>query len=413
MERIRVAVIGAGGIFRGAHLPAYPEIPEAKLVALCDLSEESLNATMERMREIYLARAERAEREGEKGRAEQLRKDLEEVRLYKDFRRMLREVKPDLVDVCTMPDTHHIVSVEALRQGAHVMCEKPMARTWLECLEVIEAVEETGKFYQHNENWLFDPVYYTMRKAIEAGLIGEVVAIFLNTSHMGPENRPHFWDPMVDGGGSLLDNGVHAIGASWFLSGLEKRPQRVKAAEPFGITIRMRSRILGNAYRDFRVEDDGHILIWFEDPNTGAWTTAHVEGSWSGSDSLPTMVVGTCGVMRLGFEEGRSFLLLTDAFGNERRIEATGPTWTFWPSSFYGEIKNMCQCILEGRKPLSDERFGAEVQAIVGASYLSQREGKRAVTLDEYKEWALKIKQKHGRKAPEVLIREQLKCLEG
>ncbi|HIE09346.1 MAG TPA: Gfo/Idh/MocA family oxidoreductase, partial [Armatimonadetes bacterium] len=401
----------AGGIFRGAHLPAYPEIPEAKIVALCDVSDSNLNATLKRMQELYLARAERAEKEGDKERAEQLRQDLKEVRVYKDFRRMLRQVKPDLVDVCTMPDTHHLISVEALRQGAHVMCEKPMARTWLECLEVVEAVSETGKFYQHNENWLFDPVYYTMRKVIEAGLIGDVVAIFLNTSHMGPENMPHFWDPMVDGGGALLDNGVHAIGASWFLAGLEKRPQRVKAAEPSGITIRMRSRILGGTYREFKVEDDGHILIWFEDPDSGAWATAHVEGSWSGSDSLPTMVIGTSGVIRLSVEEGRKFLVITDPSGNERRIEASGPTWTFWPSSFYGEIKNMCQCVIEGRKPLSDENFGAEVQAIVGSAYLSQREGKRAITLDEYKEWALKIKRKHGRKAPEVLIREQLKCL--
>jgi predicted dehydrogenase len=42
-----------------------------------------------------------------------------------------------------------------------------MARTWLECIDVCEVVEETGRFYQHNENWLFDPFYYTARKLIE------------------------------------------------------------------------------------------------------------------------------------------------------------------------------------------------------------------------------------------------------
>jgi hypothetical protein len=69
----------------------------------------------------------------------------------------------------------------------------------------------------------------------------------------------------------------------------------------------------------------------------------------------------------------------------------------------------MVRCILNNTKPLCDHNIGAESQAIVGAAYLSQREGQRAVTLDEFKSWALQIRKKHGKKANEVLIEEQLK----
>lgn len=409
MERVRVGVVGTGGIFQGAHLPAYPEIPEAQIVALCDVSKESLQQAFKRLSELSERRAKRAEEEGDKERAQQLRDDVKQIKLYTDYREMLRKEKPDLVEICTSPDFHAPVAIAALKAGCHAMCEKPMARTWLECLEVCEVVEKTGRFYQHNENWLYDPFYYTARKLIDAGAIGEVVAMYLNTSHPGPENRLVFWEEGRSGGGSLLDNGIHAVTASWYLAGFDSQPVIVKAALPIGITQRMRHRIINNRFREFRVEDDGHILIRYEHPKTKAWATAHVEGSWSHADSPPTAILGTMGSLRPVREEGQNFVEITDAFGNKRRVEATGPTWTFWPSSFYGEIKNMVQCVLTNTKPLCDERIGAESQAIVGAAYLSQREGQRAVTLDEFKAWARQIQKKVGKKANEVLIEEQLK----
>ncbi len=409
MERVRIGVVGTGGIFVGAHLPAYPEIPEAHIVALCDISQESLRRAMKRLGELYERRARRAEEEGEKERAEQLRRDVQQIRLYTDYGEMLQKEKPDLVEICTSPDFHAPVAIAALKAGCHVMCEKPMARTWLECLEVCEVVEQTGRFYQHNENWLYDPFYYTARKLIDAGVIGEVVAMYLNTAHAGPENRLFFWDERKAGGGSLLDNGIHAITASWYLAGFDRHPVVVKAASPIGIAQRMKHRIIDNRFREFRVEDDGHVLIRYEHPQTKAWATAHVEGSWSHPDSPPTVILGTTGSLSHVWEDGRQFVEITDAFGNRRRIEATGPTWTFWPSSFYGEIINMVRCVLANTKPLCDHHIGAESQAIVGAAYLSQREGQRAVSLDEFKAWALQIRKKHGKKADEVLIEEQLK----
>ena len=410
MDRVRVGVVGTGGIFRGAHLKAYAEIPELRLTALCDVSKTSLDAAIQQMKAVYGQRIAKATEEKDGDTAERLKADLENVKVVRDYTKMLQATKPDLVDICTSPDFHTPVAIAALRAGCHAMCEKPMARTWLECVDVVEAAEKTGKFYQHNENWLYDPPWYTARKLIDSGAIGEVQVVFLATAHGGPEMGPGFWNPMVSGGGSLLDNGIHAITASWFTVGMDKKPVRVKAAEPYGLTIRMPRRLLSGVYSDVEVEDDGHILIHFENEAKGSWATAHVEGSWSHRDSLDTMIVGTNGVMKFVTVEGTPYAEIADAFGHTRQVAVSGPTWAFYPSSFYGEIRSMCLSVLRNAKPFCDERIGAESSAIVGAAYLSQARGKIGVEVEEFKAFAEGIRKEHGEKAPGVLIRT---CLEG
>lgn len=408
LDRVRVGVIGAGGIFRGAHLPAYPDLLSSQLVAIADPAPQSLQATETRMKQIYEEKAQQAEQKGDQATAERLRSDLKAVRFYSSAQEMLKKETLDLVDICTQPFLHAPMAIAALEAGVHVMCEKPMARTWLECLQVVETVQKTGLLYQHMENWLWDPPYYTAKKLIDAGYIGEPVLMFLATAHGGPEGNPNFWDPAIGGGGALLDNGIHAVGASWYLAGLDKCPTQVKAAEPIGITIRMGQRILNGQFQTVQVEDDSHILIRFEHPQTGAWSTAHVEGSWSHRDSPDTVIIGTLGMIRFTSEEGRRYVLVEDAQGNGRRFEASGPTWEYWPSSFYGEIRNMIECVRKRVRSISDERFGAECSAVVGAAYLSQRRGKKAVSLPAFKRFAREIARRFPDSADEELIRQLL-----
>jgi predicted dehydrogenase/phage shock protein A len=394
--RVRVAAIGTGGIFRGAHLPCYPLIPQAKLVALCDPDSNALQQAYHRLQNLTAEQIERARERHDDDAIERLMRDLDEVRLFSDIGEVISEVQPDLVDICTQPVLHVPLAIKALEAGIHVMCEKPLCRSWLESERLIATIQRTGRFYQHNENWLFDPDYYTASKLIHAGAIGEPLLMFLATAHGGPEGNPKFWNPEFGGGGSLLDNGIHAIGAAWFLSGLKKRPTVVKAVEPFGMAIRMPLRIIDGHYQTVTVDDDAHILIRFEDAETGAWTNAHVEGSWSHRDSPDTVVIGTTGRLYFTSQEGRRYVVITDAYDREvRRIEATGPTWQFWPSSFYGEILNMVQCIRAGRPPLCDAQFGADCSAVVGAAYLSEKNGRRAVHLDEFREFAHSIAQRY------------------
>jgi len=405
LKRVKVGVIGAGGIFRGAHLPVYPDVNEAQLVCLCDVSEDVLKSSERRTRKVYLDRAQKAEEEGDVDLAGQLKEDIECLKTYSDVAEMLLKEELDLVDICTPTKFHSPIAIQALNHGVNAMAEKPMARTYLECLEVVEAVKNSKKLYQHNENWLYSPIWYNARKFIESGLIGELQLVFLAQAHGGPEWASWFWNPDIAGGGALLDNGVHAITGAWFLSGFDKEPTVVKAVEPYGICIRMKTRILQGMFKPFEVEDDAHIMIRFEDEE-GKWSTAHIEGSWSHRDSMDTAIIGTNGVMRPIYREGEALLEITGATGEKREFKLGKISWA---QSFKGEIRNMCRCVQNDVKPLCDENIGAETTAIVQAAYLSQKKGKKPVTLREFKKYALKIRDKEGKNAPDVLLKELLK----
>jgi len=407
MKRVRVGVIGTGGIFQGAHLPSYPDVEEAKLIALCDVSDQILKRAQKKTTDIYLEKAKKAEEEGKTESAERLSGDVKEIGTYTNPQEMFSKEEIELVDICTPTKSHNTLAIEALRCGLNVMVEKPMARTYLECLDVVEAVEDSGKLYQHNENWLHDTIWYNVKKFIESGAIGEVQLIFIATAHGGPEWASWFWDPEIAGGGALLDNGVHAITASWFLNGFDRKPIAVKAAEPYGICRRMETRVLQGMFRPFVVEDDAHVLIRYED-DSGAWSTAHVEGSWSHRDSTETRIVGTNGEIQPTEEEGGVALKIFDAFGGVRRIplgKRSGVT------SFAGEIRNMCNCVLNKVDPICDEKIGAETTAVVQSAYLSQKKGKKAVTVEELKKYALRLRDKAGKDAPDVLLKEMLRAI--
>jgi len=408
MDRVRIGIIGAGGIFRGAHLPAYPKVAEARIVALADVSEKSLKASLKRLRKVYEEAAETAEKNGDLERAKELREIAGDVRLYRSYEEMLEKEEPDLVDVCTPHKFHAPAAIAALKAGCHVMVEKPMARTYLEALEIVEAVKEARRFYQHNENWVYLNAWYTLRKIISSGVIGELQIIYTSAAHGGPEWSEWFWDPDIGGGGSLLDMGVHSIGAVWYAVGFDAKPAVVKATRTKGISIKIRERRIAGIERSISVEDDGHILIRFE-RGDGSWSTAHVEGSWSYRDAPEFLAAGTDGMIKVERREDGAYLVVLDSFQNPRRIRIRED----WGESFTREIASMCRSVLNSRRPLLNEEIGAEISAIIDAAYYSELNGRRPVTLEEFKKYVLSLREKFGNRASQKFIEMKTKHLTG
>ena len=190
----------------------------------------------------------------------------------------------------------------------------------------------------------------------------------------------------------------------------------MKAVEPHGIGIKMPTRLVKGVYQDVHVEDDAHIIVEFEDVVTGSWTTVHIEASWSYRDSRGGAVIGTNGSIE---NVGSDPLKLIDSFGNSREVQLGGPRDDMTEvakaeySGFLGGIKNMCNCVIEGKKPIRDEKIGAESQAIVDAAYLSQLRGRKAVSLEEYKDYARETKEKEGNKASDVLVSNFMSAIQG
>ena len=119
-EKVRVGIIGCGGIASGKHMPALSKLKNVEMVAFCDDDEE---------------------------RALKAAKDygVDGAKTYKDYRKLLEDKTIDVVHVCTPNKSHADITVDALESGKHVMCEKPMAKTASDAKRMLDAAKKTGK----------------------------------------------------------------------------------------------------------------------------------------------------------------------------------------------------------------------------------------------------------------------------
>ena len=186
MSKIKVAVIGCGNIANAAHIPAYIKNNEVEIKYFCD---------------IILERAEKCVEKYGCGIA---------VADYHDF---LNDPEIEAVSVCTHNDFHSIISIDFLKAGKHVMCEKPAARILSEALEMQKVAHETGKILNIGVVNRFNTYVMKIRELIDSGELGEVYHVYASfRSHRSiPGIGGDFTIKAKAGGGSLIDWGVHFI----------------------------------------------------------------------------------------------------------------------------------------------------------------------------------------------------------
>jgi predicted dehydrogenase len=126
----------------------------------------------------------------------------------------------DAVIVATPPHLHAAISLAALRNGLHVLCEKPLARTPDEAQAMVAEAKAAGRVLKCGFNHRHHPAVQQARKWFDEGRIGEPVFI---RARYGIGGRPGYereWraDPEVVSGGQLMEQGIHAVDlARWFL----------------------------------------------------------------------------------------------------------------------------------------------------------------------------------------------------
>jgi predicted dehydrogenase len=136
-----------------------------------------------------------------------------------DVGRAVHDPHVQVVIVATTNDALADIARQAAEAGKHVLIEKPGARTTRELRAVLTAVERAGVAAKVGFNHRFHPAFVHARRIFDEGGLGELLYIRARYGHGG---RPHYereWraDPMVSGGGELLDQGSHLIDlARWF-----------------------------------------------------------------------------------------------------------------------------------------------------------------------------------------------------
>jgi predicted dehydrogenase len=129
----------------------------------------------------------------------------------------------DVVVVCTPPDSHAAITLAALQEGKHVLCEKPLARTITEGEAMVETARKKGLLLKCGFNHRHHPGVMAAKKHFDSGAIGE--PIFLRAVY-GICGRPGYekeWraDPKVTSGGQLMEQGIHVLDLfRWFLGAI-------------------------------------------------------------------------------------------------------------------------------------------------------------------------------------------------
>lgn len=130
--------------------------------------------------------------------------------VYESREALLSDEEIDIVLVAATNEVHKEISIDALRAGKHVICEKPVTITSQELLDIMAVAEETGKIFTIDQNRRVNKDYVLMRRTVESGVIGKPYVIESRVE--GSRGVPAGWrTEKAKGGGMMFDWGVHLI----------------------------------------------------------------------------------------------------------------------------------------------------------------------------------------------------------
>ena len=200
---IRVAIVGTGNISQ-AHIQAYLTFPQrCKIVALVDIMPE-------------------------KAEEKKARFGLD-CDVYDDHLKILDRRDIDLVDVCTPPYVHAQISINAMRAGKNVVCEKPMAASLEECDAVLRTAQETGMMFSSIAQNRFRTPVKNLKALLDSGLAGEVKHVQVDSFWWRGHCYYDLWWRGLwskEGGGCTLNHAVHHIDMLGWMMG---EPEEVTA----------------------------------------------------------------------------------------------------------------------------------------------------------------------------------------
>ncbi len=186
------AIIGYGFIASKGHVPAYLARKDVELCAVADFCAP---------------------------RAEEARRALPQAKIYSSWRELLEKEAEslDFVDICAPPYVHEEITLEALKRGLHVLCEKPLATSYESALAMARQAKRSNRVLFPCHNYKHAPVVRSISEIIQSGRIGRVhtatLCTFRNTHAKGVEEWEKHWrrEKRLSGGGIAMDHGSHSF----------------------------------------------------------------------------------------------------------------------------------------------------------------------------------------------------------
>jgi predicted dehydrogenase len=342
-------IVGCG-VIGPWHRDAVQYIDRARLVACCDIDE---------------------------GKGRKMAEESEgPVEFYRDFNDLVRNPDVDIVCVCTPSGLHGEVAIAAAEAGKHVLCEKPIEITKKKMDDMIQACKKNGVKLGNIFQRRAHKSSRMAKEAVESGRLGKMVLgdiyqkYYRAQSYYDSAGWRGTWD--LDGGGALMNQGVHGIDLALWIMGPVK-------------SVYGRSDHL---VRDLEVEDTAIALLEYE---SGAWGVLEGTTSVNPGESCTLALHGKRGTITLVDD---TITKWAEAEGEDERAEqkpvdyegkksgaASDPT-AIGHAGHVFLVNDLIDAILEDRDPfITGESARKGVELILGV-YESSRTGKR-VALSE------------------------------
>lgn len=244
----RGALIGCG-FFARNHMHGWADAEGAEIVAVCDL---------------------------DRAKSEAFARDFQVPGIFTDAEAMLREVRPDFVDVATTVESHRPLVELALSHGALTVCQKPFAETYADGFAMVEAAEHARRPLIVHENFRWQKAFRLLRAELDSGTVGRPHFARIAFRHGYPDlyrNQPYLAE-VEDF--AIMDVGLHVFDVARFLLGdverlsceTQRLNPKVRGEDAFTALLRHEGGAVASVECSFHsiVEPDPfpQTLVWLE-----------------------------------------------------------------------------------------------------------------------------------------------------
>ena len=340
---IRVGTIGAS-FAKAAYLPALATIDDVELTAIASARMASAQSAADQF-------------------------NIPNV--YDDWEKMLSEHEFDLVCIATPVKYHAPMALAALKAGAHVLCEKPMAMNSDESMQMFKTAQAEGKLHIMGHELRFNPNRHKIKELIDNGTIGTVRHMnLLNVSaSMGdPASRVEndWWSLESEGGGRLGANGSHQIDLIRFwLGDVASVSGQLRTMVPDRI-----GKDSGNAWTA-TADDQCNFTLQMEN---GAIVDVFISGAARHSHGNHTQIFGSEGTITLSNSDEKLLVAkageeFVDMSQSDPNASLDGVGKGIWNVSFVALMGELTTAIRDGRKLNEGATFedGLKTQQVMDA----------------------------------------------
>lgn len=296
---------------------------------------------------------------------------------YSDALHMLAVEQLDLVCIVTPDDAHHAQVRAAVEAGTHIVCEKPLAPTGAEALNLTELVEAAGLVNRVGFTVRYSPAMTALHELIDDGAIGEahlLIGLQQNGQFLDPAT-PFHWkmEKSRTGGGAIVEYGIHTLDLAIWLGAPVSRAQAIGQN-----LISERPLPDGSGMRAVEVDDSTGWLIEYENGGKGI---GHAGWATPGrAPGLEIRVYGSKGAARVELSDehpGDEALWLSGSDGHFERQELPAPYGRPWYSAWIGALIDDAVNEILGRPHRGDPTFadGARAQSLLDAMVASMASG--------------------------------------